>query len=277
VRRIRLLSAALVLLTGLSMPMAAVAAPAAPAADVHGDDERDRYVGSGGLILPGGVDDDTRHEVSRCGGCGWRLTSPCLDAGLGNAFDGQSACLSVVRGCPGLRELLRAWTRPVGGQWHEVGLVCMERTTPITVEQVDRAVAARFSAEVAPLGPAGQPGRGVVTQLPVLFDSGQPAGPQRRVFRVLGESVTLTAWPSWTWDFGDGAAMDTTDPGGRFPHDAVSHVYRRAGEFVVHVDSRWTAEFTVDGLGPFPVSEDLAQRASLQVRVGEGRALLTPR
>jgi hypothetical protein len=258
---------------------AAAAVPAAdvPAADVQGDDEQDRYVGTGGLILPGGVDVHTRREVAGCGDCTWRLTTPCIDTGLGNGFDGQPACQSVVRGCPGLRELLRAWTRPVGGSWRQAGLVCLDRRTPVTVAQIDRAVADAFTAELVPVGPTGQPGTGIVTQVPVLFDSGQPAGPERRTVQVLGETVRLTAWPAWTWQFGDGATLRTTDPGGRYPHAVVSHAYRRAGDYRVQVATEWTAEFTVDGLGPFPVTQVVTQAAGFGLRVGEGRAVLTPR
>ncbi len=35
-------------------------APAVRASDVHGDEEQDRYVGTGGLILPGSIDHATR-------------------------------------------------------------------------------------------------------------------------------------------------------------------------------------------------------------------------
>ena len=245
-------------------------------ADVHGDDERDRYVGTGGLILPGSVDVASRRAVAGCTDCRWRLTTPCLVSALGHAFDGESPCTSVVRGCPGDRQLLRAWLLEPGRPWRDVALVCIGDPGPVTVQQVGRAAVDGFVQGMPPQRPTFQPSRGVVAQVPVVFASGQPAGRQSHSFAVLGTEVELDATPSWMWEFGDGASMATGDPGGAHPHDAVAHPYRRAGEYAVTVVTRWTAIFTVDGLGPFPVSEAVSQRDRLDLTVGEGRALLEP-
>lgn len=248
---------------------------AAAGTDVHGDDERDVYVGTGGLVLPGSVDAATRREVAACTGCAWRLTTPCLLPGQGNPFDGQAACTSVVRGCPGGR-LLRSWFRPAAGSWRETGLVCLPLSGPVTVAEASRAAADQVERGIPGLDVGFQPGRGVLAQLPVVFRSGQPSGMTRLDSTLLGRPLRVAARPAWTWDFGDGARLATEDPGGVYPHTAVSHVYRRGGSHVVRCTTRWTAEFTVDGLGPFPVVGELRQEASTLVEVGEGRALLAP-
>lgn len=266
---------------GLRLLIAAalVLLPVAPAhatssgADVHGDDEGDVYVGSGGLILPGSVDMQTRQQVAACSGCSWRLTTPCVASALGNAFG--SGCTSVVRGCPGGR-LLRSWFRPEGSAWRETGLVCLGPGGPVTVAAVGRAAADRARRGIPGLTPAFEPPAGVVTQLPVLFTSGQAGGEQHWEWDLAGHAVTVSARPSWEWDFGDGAATRTLDPGAGYPRGGVDHVYRTAGRRIAACTTTWSAHFRVDGLGPFPVPEPLVQRASFAVPVGEGRAVLVP-
>ena len=240
--------------------------PAARAADVHGDDEHDRYVGTGGLVLPGTTDEDTRREVAGCADCSWRMTSPCVASVLGNAFG--SGCTSVVRGCPG-GELLRAWFRAGGRPWREVALVCVGPGGPVTVARAGHAAAERVTRGIPPLVPAFQPPHGVLAQLPVRFRSGQPPGEQRFALSLLTSAVTVAARPTWSWTFGDGAHVE--DSSGQ-----VEHVYRVASRYEATCTSTWSARFTVDGLGPYPVPEPVVQTASAGVSVGEGRALLVP-
>ena len=248
--------------------------PPAHAADVHGDDAGDRFVGTGGLVLPGSVGQRVRHEVASCLGCAWRLTSPCAEPVDGVAFDGQPACLTVVRGCPS-GHLLRSWFRPEGGAWRDLGLVCLPASGPVTIRELGAAAGEAVARGVPELSAGAQPAGGVVAQLPVHFRSGQPAGPQAWTVDLLGHGVAITARPVWTWEFGDGARAVTADPGGRYPDGGVSHAYRRPGVMPVSCRVQWSAVFEVDGLGPFPVPEQVQQEDVVLVRVGEGRAVLT--
>lgn len=252
---------------------AAPAHAAAPTVDVHGDDATDAYAGTGGLILPGGIDSRTRVEVASCGGCAWRLTTPCVASALGNAFG--SGCTSVVRGCPGGR-LLRSWFRPEGAAWRETGLVCLGPGGPVTVATVARAAADRARRGIPDLVPTFAPASGVVTQLPVLFSSGQPAGEQTWEWDLGGHAVTVSARPSWAWAFGDGAGVRTLEPGSGYPRGGVAHAYRTAGRHPAGCIATWSAHFRVDGLGPFPVLEPVVQEVRFTVPVGEGRAVLVP-
>lgn len=246
-------------------------------ADVHGDDEHDTFIGTGGLLLPSSIDRRTRGEVAGCAGCSWRLATPCIESAVGNPFDGQTTCMSVVRGCPAMQRFLRAWFRPADHDWREIGLVCIGPGGPVTVEQVGRLARDRFVEAVPRPIPRFQPSAGVVTQLPVAFDTGQRSVSLRRTYQLLGEAVQLSGTPRWRWEFGDGASLDTTEPGGPYPDLSVGHVYRRAGAHTVLLRTLWTAQYTVDGLGPFAVPEEIEQLARLSIDVGEGRALLTPR
>jgi len=261
----------------LALALLAAFAPAVSATDVHGDDEADRYIGTGGLILPPTVASSTRIEVASCPGCQWRMTSPCVESDSGNPFSGTSTCLSVVRGCAAMAELLRAWFRPAGEPWREIGLLCIRDGPPVTVEDVGSRVAERLASELPAVRPSFQPATGVVTQLPVIFDSGQSAAGLSTSVDILGQSVGIQARPEWEWEFGDGSRQVTSDPGGRFPHGAVAHVYRFSRTYVVRMVTSWSAQFTVEGLGPFPVTEPVTQSARMTVSVGEGRAVLATR
>ncbi len=245
---------------------------AAPAVDVGGDDAEDRFVGTGGLILPSTFPDRT--EVAQCPGCHWRLVSPCVDPDAGQAFSGTSPCASVTRGCGDGRELLRVLVQAPGGPWRDLGVLCVGEAGPVTVTRVETEVGLRLTRMLPPPEPSSQPRRGIVTQIPVVFAAGQPAAWADGLV-VLALPVTVRATPRWSWRFGDGATLDTADPGGPYPHVAVSHVYRRAGQLRVVLDTRWRATFTVDGLGPFDVRDEVWQQAGLPLGVGEGRALLT--
>ena len=64
-------------LPGTFVLIAALLIPAAARADVIGDDERDRYVGTGSVILPGGVPETGRRVASDCPGCDWKATIVC--------------------------------------------------------------------------------------------------------------------------------------------------------------------------------------------------------
>ena len=56
---------------------------------------------------------------------------------------------------------------------------------------------------------------------------------------------------------------------------AVTHTYRRPGSKVVTIKTTWEAEYSVNGVGPFPVSGDpVEQIATLRVPVKEARAVL---
>ena len=241
---------------------------------VVGDDINDAYVGTGGLILPATVDDATRRTVAGCRDCQWRLESPCASADLGNAFDGQQTCSSVARGCR-RGELRRSWFRSEAGQWRDIGLVCL-RSEIATVASVGSEVRDVVSDRVPAMSLASLPNRGILTQIPTIFETGQPAEAFRARRPIGGRTVSLVAHPRWTWDFGDGATTLTTDAGDLARRQGAMHAYRTSGRFGVTCRTDWAAEFEVDGLGPFPVVEPVVQEARMTVDVGEGRALLTP-
>ena len=253
---------------------ALLATPAAFAVDVRGDDEADRFTGTGAIVLPAGADRGHRQTAATCVGCAWRLTDPCAHAADPGA---DAACRTVEAQCLDGGTMLRGFvSRDAGETWEYVGMHCIPESGPVTVAAVGAQVQDAFVREV----PAGtirtQPATGVLPHLPVIFDSGQPDRLPVSEHMVAGMRVRLAPRATWEWAFGDGGALTTSRPGSRYPDTSVSHVYRAAGTHVVRLRTTWRAEYTVDGLGPIQVPEAVVQEASIPVRVGQARAVLVP-
>ena len=258
------------LLLGLVLP---VSAPA-QALDVHGDDANDRFTGSGAIVLPSGSARDQRQVAATCIGCVWRMADPCAHATDPGA---EAACRTVQAQCLDGGSMLRAFiSRDGGATWEYLGMHCIPESGPVSVAAIGARVQDTFERAV----PAGairtQPESGVLPHLPVVFDSGQPERLPVSEHMVAGLRVRLAPRATWEWSFGDGATLTTARAGSRYPDVAVSHAYRRAGPHLVRLRTTWRAEYTVDGLGPIPVSEPVVQEAQAVVRVGEGRAVLVP-
>ena len=261
-------------------PPAAAASIGGPAAarpasvDVVGDDAGDRFVGSGGLILPGTVGRETRQRVATCAGCRWRLADPCASSPDDGA---HAACMSVTRGCARSAQLLRVWLSDDGGAtWRDLGLVCIPPGGPVTVAEVGSSVSEEFERTIPATGLTHQPRQGVLPYLPVIFHSTQPSGLPPSDHVINGVSVTLYPRPSWTWDFGDGTSLRTSVPGSAYPDLAVSHTYSRGGRMQVRVTTTWSASYMIDDLGPFQVSLPVTQSAGAVLKVGQARAVLVP-
>lgn len=72
-----------------------------------------------------------------------------------------------------------------------------------------------------------------------------------------GLQVTFRATPvHYTWDFGDGATLETSSPGNPYPDHDVAHVYTSTHDAVaVSLTTLWQGTFQINGAGPWlPVS-----------------------
>lgn len=243
-----------------------LAAPA-HAATVIGDDQQDRYVGSGGLILPGAFSHGTREAVARCVDCRWRLRDPC-------AVHDEN-CRYTPLPCPSDHRVLETlWSQDAGGTWQSLGLWCVGPAGPRTVSSVGQQVHEEISASLPPGRPSVQPPRGIVPQLATIWHAEQPPVATPIVMEIVGQRVEITTIPRWSWDFGDGGKLETSVAGSRYPDFTVSHTYRRSGRHTVTCTTTWEATFTIDGLGPFAVQESITQKATRVIRVYEARARL---
>lgn len=264
-----LLTLVLTLMVAVAVTMTG-GARGAHAWDVHGDDSQDTYSGVGSLILPPGPDPQGRREAATCEDCQWVVASAC-DTPYGVAF---LRCESHVLACPSGEREMRAWMRHGVEPWADRGLICISSQGPPTRERLGQAVQADFTQHLPGMAPLMLPDTGIVTQLPVLFDSGQSTSAVVGTIVALGQTVELTAHARWEWVFGDGSSLVQPVDASRNRGMAVQHVYRHPGGFRVIVRARWSAQYTVDGLGPFSVPEPVEQEGTLTLLVGQARAAL---
>lgn len=258
---------ALLLLGGLPL-----AAPRAGAVDVGSDDVHDQFVGSGssGSGSNAGTTSGRGGQSGRgCPDCIWLAADPC--SSQYNAL----GCGRVVEGCAPGQEQRRIWFSSDAGQtWDDQGVRCVGANPGASTTTATQELRDAFARAVPPLRLTAEPARGVLPQVPTLFDSGQPAALQPSTHALAGAQVVLRPVARWHWDFGDGTSLDTQVPGSHYPDLTVSHVYRASGTFVVRVRATWTATFTVNGSSPRAVDGSVTQQAQLAVLVGQGRAVL---
>ena len=240
--------------------------------DPHGA----QYVGSGGLLLPAnnftGSDAD-RSDAATCTECRWALLPMCR----GDGQAGGVACGGAASSCPpGQFRRIVMLLRPGDSDWREVGLVCLVGGAPTTVDDMADQLSDVVVEQVPDLKPSYQPEGGTLIGLPAVFNAGQPRTLGERRFTLVGFDIELHGRATWTWAFGDGQSLTTDDPGGDWPTTTVTHAYAHAGAYAVGVSAEWQAWFTVDGLGPWPVTGDpvVQDGGPLPLRVVQARAEL---
>ena len=249
-------------------------ATTAPSVTVSPDPQHDLYVGDGGLVVPSADwrgDEAGRRSTASCLDCSWRVSVLCTKA---EAAAGR--CQRIDLGCPVGTVPVRIWLLRPGADWAVVGRACQGPSTPVTVTGVGTQVHDTALAALPPLRAQAQPEGAALVRVPVLFRTGQPAdGIRHADLPVLGLTVVLDARVRWHWAYGDGTDAWTSSPGGTWPDTSVSHAYRGSGEQRASVEAVWRAEFTVEGLGPFPVpGPALVQQADIAVTVTAAHARL---
>lgn len=93
---------------------------------------------------------------------------------------------------------------------------------------------------------------------------------------MLGQRVEFRIWASaYTWRFGDGEQVSTSEPGAPYPNLDVTHDYRLPGRYRPSVDTTYVAEFRVSGRTwqPVPGSATIPGTA-VPLRAVEVRPLL---
>lgn len=89
------------------------------------------------------------------------------------------------------------------------------------------------------------PGDGLVG-LPVIFYTDSPTT-QTFTVDIRGFSVHIVASATtFTWHTGDGADLNTTDPGAPYPDHTITHDYS-SGTYTAWLTTTWGATFSVDG------------------------------
>jgi hypothetical protein len=264
----------LLLVGAVSVPTSANAANGCGLdCSIWGNDEANAVEGA--ILIPaaGFVGDPAlRGQAAACPGCSWQLAPWCKFTEPG----GTAACLGAVIACPaGSIRLAIFLRRPGEATFQQVGSFCQSPGQPLTPGQLVPDVRDRFLELLPPQAPSYQPASGTLVNLPTVFASGQPTSIGPKQFDLAGFTIVISATAAWLWRFGDGAEGVFDSPGGPYPDMSVSHSYRVAGPQQVIVTTTWDGEFTVDGLGPFPIAgPPVTQSAPLSVTVQEAHAQL---
>jgi hypothetical protein len=66
-------------------------------------------------------------------------------------------------------------------------------------------------------------------------------------FNIVGEVVDVTLRPSFTWSFGDGSVMQSTDPGAPYPNGSIQHAYLKEGTYLVTMLATWGGTWSNQG------------------------------
>lgn len=92
-------------------------------------------------------------------------------------------------------------------------------------------------------GIAYQPEFEPLVDVPVYMWTDLPTSFMTQV-KIVGEIVDVALRPSFTWSFGDGTFLSTTDVGGPFPDGKIKHTYTNAGTYVLTLISTWNGTYT---------------------------------
>lgn len=203
---------------------------------------------------PGSGDTQGGDGTNDCMGCTYRWVAIC-DPALANTGCGANACPVGF-----LMETLMITDprlpAPIAGETQ------CRSPSGATPAQVRRAASDQFSQLLTTAHPSQQPADGGVVNLPTLFSTNTPAA---QLFNetLLGVQVTLNVDASWTWNFGDGTTLTSTDPGGAYPVASLSHVYPVAGTYTVALTTNWTGMFSMAGGPPAVIPGGPIRRVSL--------------
>lgn len=217
-----------------------------------------------------------------CVGCEWSVVPACPINGPDNGADAM--CMGASMACESRGEdgiLMRIYVRENGGPWRSMGNACIGGGNDVvTVADVTAQAGQAYREQMRPgaarigTSPAGRQ----VVNLPTYFSAGGTE-PMTGTFGPAGVRMTITATPTYVWDFGDGATLETRSAGGPYPGGDVRHTYRTPATRTVTLTTRWSAEFTVvtamGTFGPFAVGgAPVAPSTTQAVEVREARAVL---
>ena len=116
---------------------------------------------------------------------------------------------------------------------------------------VKRSATASLSDRLIKLLPIGdinfQPEKDALVNMPVYFWTQTP---QRfsAVVPILDLIVYVNLYSTFTWSFGDGKVITTTNQGASFPLGQITNTYRSNGDYPVNLKISWRGTFTVNGV-----------------------------
>ena len=92
-------------------------------------------------------------------------------------------------------------------------------------------------------GIAYQPEYEPLIDVPVFMWTDLPTSFMTQV-KIVGEIVDVALRPSFTWSFGDGTFLSTTDVGAPYPDGKIKHTYSNPGTYLITLISTWNGTYT---------------------------------
>jgi len=87
--------------------------------------------------------------------------------------------------------------------------------------------------------------------------------PTTRTVTLIGQPVTIEATPTqYTWHFGDGIQLTTTDSGAPYPDLRITHRYTQVADVRPSVDTTYSGRFRVGGGAWQDISDTLTVAGS---------------
>jgi hypothetical protein len=108
------------------------------------------------------------------------------------------------------------------------------------------SIADRLTKLLPTGGVAYQPAFEPLVHVPVVFWCDLPKIFSTR-FNIVGEVVDVTLRPSFSWSFGDGSVMTSTDPGAPYPAGSIQHAYLKEGTYLVTMLATWGGTWSNQG------------------------------
>jgi hypothetical protein len=108
------------------------------------------------------------------------------------------------------------------------------------------SIADRLTKLLPTGGVAYQPAFEPLVHVPVVFWCDLPKILTTR-FNIVGEVVDVTLRPSFSWSFGDGSVMQSTDPGAPYPNGSIQHAYLKEGTYLVTLLATWGGTWSNQG------------------------------
>lgn len=108
------------------------------------------------------------------------------------------------------------------------------------------SIADRLTKLLPTGGVAFQPAYEPLVHVPVVFWCDLPKIFSTR-FNIVGEVVDVTLRPSFSWSFGDGSVMSSTDPGAPYPNGSIQHAYLKEGTYLVTLLATWGGTWSNEG------------------------------
>ena len=117
------------------------------------------------------------------------------------------------------------------------------RPTPQPLVTQTASLTDRLIKSLPTAGIAYQPEYEPLVGVPVYMWTDLPTSFMTQV-KIVGEIVDVALRPSFTWSFGDGTFLSTTDLGAPFPNGKIQHTYSQAGTYVITLVSTWNGTYT---------------------------------